>query len=312
MYVINARNVAKALPVGINYLRTRGKVEQSRAGMVLVSPVPVTTVYTNPTERVLLSAERDANPFFHLAEALWMLGGRNDAAYLNQFVKNFGERFAEPDGTIHGAYGFRWRHVFGMDQLNMVLQVLRKDPASRQAVISMWDPVADLDKPELKDRPCNTHIYLRINEERLDITVCCRSNDALWGAYGANAVHFSVLQEYLAAKLGVQVGVYYQISNNFHVYVNELAQHEGAMLDLRRYSTTPLVTDHESFDEEVLMLLENRRPRRNRFLAETAYWMIEAYIARKVPRDARECLEQVKSEDWRIAGQEWIDRRSKV
>ena len=310
MHVINARNVAKALPLGIEYLRQKGKVEESRAGPVLVAPGPVMTAYAHPNERVLLSAERDANPFFHLAEALWMLAGRNDAAFLDRFVRDFGARFAEPDGSVHGAYGYRWRCHFDRDQLDTVVRVLKVDPASRQAVIGMWDPNVDLDKPELKDRPCNTHIYLRIHNDRLDITVCCRSNDALWGAYGANAVHFSVLQEYLAAKLDVSIGTYYQLSNNFHAYTNELDKRPGAMLDLRRLAPMPLVTDVASFDDEVSMLLDGDKPTRNSFLAETAFWMLEAYYVRKVPRDARECLAQVKAQDWRIAGEEWIDRRS--
>lgn len=52
----------------------------------------------------------------------------------------------------------------------------------------------------------------------LNMTVFNRSNDLIWGTLGANVVHFSVLQEYMAARLGVKVGVYNQVSNNLHVY----------------------------------------------------------------------------------------------
>jgi thymidylate synthase len=312
MHVIDVRNVAEALPIGVEYLRTYGQEEESRAGKVLVAPTPVTTVYRKPNERVLLSAVRDANPFFHLAEAMWMLAGRNDSAYLDQFVKDFGKRFAEPNGIVHGAYGWRWRQQFSMDQLKTVIRMLRHEPGTRQAVITMWDPNDDLDRPELKDRPCNTHIYLRINAGKLDMTVCCRSNDILWGAYGANAVHFSILQEYLAAQIGVQPGTYYQVSNNFHVYVDELARHQGSLVDTRKYPAAPLVDDPASFDDELRELMEGWKPTRNRFLAETAYWMIEAYLVRHVARDVAECLEQVRSQDWRVAAQEWVARRSKL
>ena len=312
MHVISARNVSEALPLGIEYLTAHGRNEPSRNGRVWVAPVPVTTVYAKPNERVLLSASRDANPFFHLAESLWMLAGRNDSAYLNQFVKTFGARFAQPDGMLHGAYGYRWRNHFSMDQLKWVINILKADPLSRQAVLTMWDPEIDLARRDVKDIPCNTHIYLRVNAGQLDMTVCCRSNDILWGAYGANAVHFSILQEYLAAHLEIPLGTYYQIINNFQVYLDELMKKQGKFLDHRRYPTEPLVTDTASFDDEVLMLLEGWQPKRNRFLAETAYWMLEAYMVRKVPRDVTECLQQVAAQDWRIAGQEWIARRSKV
>ena len=82
MHVIRARNVQEALVVGLQDLRRYGVERESRNGPVVVFPEPVTTVCERPEERVLFHCERDANPFFHLFEALWMLAGRNDLAYL--------------------------------------------------------------------------------------------------------------------------------------------------------------------------------------------------------------------------------------
>lgn len=252
MHTISARNVNDAYAQGLAYLREFGVREDSRAGPVLVAPTPVTTVYTQSRERVLLDPNRDANPFLHLFEALHMLAGRNDARWLDRFVRDFSSRFAEDDGHQHGAYGHRWRRHFDMeggghpglpDQIETVVRLLRVNPDDRRVVLTMWDPVADLGA-DMRDIPCNTHIYPRVRslsrEEEtgmvldipekyhgipqrvLDITVCCRSNDAIWGCYGANSVHFSVLQEYLAGRIGVGVGRYYQVSNNFHAYVDVL------------------------------------------------------------------------------------------
>ena len=50
------------------------------------------------------------------------------------------------------------------------------------------------------------------------MTVCCRSNDIIWGAYGANAVQFSILQQYIADRLEIEMGPYVQISDSFHAY----------------------------------------------------------------------------------------------
>lgn len=258
MQVIKVRNVREALPEGLRYLASVGEVMESRDGPVVVAPTPVTTVYERPRERVLLSAVRDANPFFHLMESFWMLAGHDNAAFLDEYVVDFSKRFAEPGGEIHDAYGRRWRSAFGFDQLDQVVRTLRADPNSRQCVVTMWDPTPthevtqnshgvgdhptndeiivgedDL-RGSWRTRPCNTHAYLRVRdsslsmtqaeldtvgpERVLDLTICCRSNDVLMGAYGANAVHFSVLQEYLAARIGVGVGTLYQVSNNYHVY----------------------------------------------------------------------------------------------
>src|SRR5678816_542793 len=138
MHVINANNVNDAYYQGLRLLKD-APIESSRAGEVRVWPCPVTTVYERPTERVLFDPKRDANPFFHLFEALWMLSGRQDATWLDRFVKDFSSRFTEEDGTQHGAYGHRWRNAFGFDQLHHVVNTLRSDPTSRQCVIQMWD-----------------------------------------------------------------------------------------------------------------------------------------------------------------------------
>ena len=218
MRTIHARNVNDAWTQAVQMMLEEGRCEDSRAGPVLVMPCPVMTVYAKPCERVLFDRVRDANPFFHLFEAMWMLAGRNDAEFLNLFVKDFGARFAQSNGTIHGAYGFRWREHFGFDQLDFIVKQLKENPGNRQAVLQMWDTgyAMDLVVKDWKDRPCNTHVYFRIRDLHLDMTICCRSNDILWGAYGANAVHFSFLQEYMAGRIGCAVGLMYQFSNNWH------------------------------------------------------------------------------------------------
>jgi hypothetical protein len=70
------------------------------------------------------------------------------------------------------------------------------------------------------DVPCNTHAYLSVKDGALDMTVCNRSNDIIWGAYGANYVHMGMLQEFVAQAAGYAVGTYYQMSNNYHMYID--------------------------------------------------------------------------------------------
>jgi thymidylate synthase len=266
MLQIIARNVNDLYSSSVRVIQEVGIEEQTRNGPALVAPYPIMTAMHRPLERVLFDEERNANPFFHLFEAIWMLAGRADAAWLNNFVKDFGERFAEEQGYLHGAYGQRWRFHFGCDQLELVAEKLAHNPDDRRVVITMWNPMVDLidtgPTPEIvtipKDLPCNTHIYPRIRStpegKFLDLTVCCRSNDIIWGATGANAVHFSFLLEYLAGlisdkrqmlarpidpttggrslynsigqdgkKLGlVKPGILYQMANNWHAYINTL------------------------------------------------------------------------------------------
>lgn len=362
MRVIDVRNVCEALPAGLGALVRDGRTEETRAGPCLVYPTPVVTVTHCPRQRVLFSAIRDANPFFHLAEAMWMLAGRNDSEFLSRYVQDFGERFAESDGSIHGAYGYRWRRAFLVDQIEAVVERLRLDRGTRQCVLQMWDcgtltlPVdrgngdvgeEDVGQRDLtgkwRDRPCNTHCYLRVRYDEvegvhvLDLTVCCRSNDAVWGAHGANAVHFSVLQEYLAARIGVEVGVMYQVSNNYHVYLPELsrlrARAEGdrhlltddelvASLADDRYGgrevrTMSLFDSPDLIDADVQGLcaaVDAQRPRRDDY-ANDAFPAIETLLlAYSVRFRTDECLELISScrdalPDWTLACSEWVRRR---
>lgn len=221
MKVIEARNVHHALPLALSLLDRYGTPRGSRNGPVLVAPWPVTTVYRNPTERVLFWPQRDANPFFHLYESLWMLAGRKDLAPLLRYVADFG-KFSDDGVTLHGAYGYRWRTHGAVDQLAVIAGELTADPDDRRSVLQMWDVHVDLARRG-KDVPCNLlATFQRDAAGCLDLTVFCRSNDLVWGAYGANAVHFSMLLEYMALWVGCPVGVYRQVSVNWHAYTSVL------------------------------------------------------------------------------------------
>lgn len=354
MQVIAARNVNDAFTAGLQLLKEEGVDEDSRAGKVRVMPIPVTTLYTRPMERVLFNASRDANPFFHLMESLWMLAGRNDATWLDKFVSDFSSRFAEDTGLQHGAYGFRWREHFGVDQLDKVVDILRKNPGSRQAILTMWDPCVDLGFFK-RDLPCNTQVYLRVRKEievvgasqvsglggahqeqvsYLDITVCCRSNDIIWGAYGANAVHFSVLQEYLAARIGVGVGRYYQISNNYHAYYDVLPKLIDATKDDRdayggwgdpyaasMVKPTPIITDAGRFDQDLETFFQigtvfdhSGVSYANSFFPQVAvplFWAYHKWREKTRLTALDRVLGVPEHSDWGLAARDWMGRRIK-
>lgn len=327
MQIIKVRNVCQALPQTISYLNEHGRVEPSRGGEVLVAPTPMMTITEHPRERVLFSAKRNANPFFHLAEAMWMLSGRNDAKFLDRFIHDFSTKYAEEDGTLHDAYGYRWRAGFGADQLSAVVDRLIQDPLDRQSVIQMWDPSIDFNDDLLrkwKSKPCNTNIYLRINENKLDMTVCCRSNDMLWGCHGSNAVHFSILQEYLAARIDVEIGTMYQLSNNAHVYLNQSHIIKKDLED-DRYSNNhiypiSMFTDPEYIDEdtdEFLLNYENDKiidesDYANGWFANTLGKALHAHKLYKQKQFTAALMvaEEIEAMDWRIACYEWIERKS--
>ena len=326
---ITARNVNEALCEGLTWLTVAGEEESSRNGPVLVSPSPAMTTYLNPRERVLFSPLRDANPFFHLMESLWMLGGRNDLAFPLQFNSRFGD-YSDDGITLHGAYGFRWREHFGVDQLMRLAEELRT-PGTRRAVLGMWDPAVDLGRAGA-DLPCNTHAYFSVRTDggghpTLDMTVLCRSNDAIWGAYGANAVHFSMLQEVLAELVGARVGRYTQYSHNFHVYLEKFPREQLHLLagDAARndlYGSpvlemcpTPLIGhDAKLWLMELDVFLSDAAGDtlyEEPFFNEVAAPVYNAWLARR-RGDLDGCLSALaccQAPDWRYACEAWVTRR---
>lgn len=316
-HAIRAKNVNEALARGLTWLLMAGKEYPSRNGGVLAYPEPVITTYLNPTERVLFSPLRDANPFFHLMESLWMLAGRNDLEFPKTFNSRFGE-YSDDGVTVHGAYGFRWRQQFGVDQLDRLVRELRRDPSSRRAVLQMWDPAADLEKMENggRDVPCNTTVFFDAKDGALSMTVCNRSNDAIWGAYGANAVHFSVLLEYMAAMVGLPVGKYHQVSNNLHAYLEKfpreklqaLAESADALDYYGTVSPRPMVTNPATFSvdlEKFLWRPGESQDFGNPWFEEVANPVYRAWFSRSSAD-----LTAIKAEDWALACTQWVERRA--
>ena len=327
MHVFRARNVHQAaLEVACAVVEQPELTHRttSRNGDVRVFSEPVSTCYENPLERVIFWPERNANPFFHLLESLWMLAGRNDVAYIGGLLKRMHD-YSDDGETLHGAYGYRWRCHFGEDQLARIAESLRKNPADRRQVLAMWDARSDL-FGELggvgKDLPCNLlATFTRGAGGELNMMVANRSNDVVWGAYGANAVHFSYLQEYVANRIGCPVGKYWQVSSNFHIYDATWRLLEPITEDRGSYpcpysdgsvAAYPLGADAPTFDAELHAFLdEGKCDGKVPFFRDVAQPLAKAREIWKQEKDAARALHAAgdcKDSAWQRAAREWIGR----
>lgn len=320
MKVLEVNNVNEALHLGVSMLAEHGEKIAPRGKETLEMPVPIATVYRYPKQRVLFSKIRDANPFFHFMEALWILEGRKDVGFVSKFNSNI-KTFSDNGSDFHGAYGYRLRNKFGIDQLDAAINLLKKDKTTRRCVLQMWHCEFDLGA-ESNDIPCNDLIFLKIRNGALHMRVCCRSNDVIWGAYGANAVHFSMLLEYLAGRVGVEVGTYTQISDSYHVYLDnpklqpliKECPFGGRNLYARGCETYPMVTVPKKFDEDLNTFFEgfvSENSFSNKFFPDVAVPMLATWELHKSNRRGLAYVNQIKAEDWRIACREWLERREK-
>ena len=318
-HTITARNVSDALWLAKQKLENSGTKVETRNGKAIELREPIAIVYNQPMERVLFYPERDANPIFHFMESLWMLAGRQDVEWIAKFNKRMAE-YSDNGKQLQGAYGYRWRKYFHTDQLVKVIYRLRTYENDRRTVLTMWDAEEDLRLDnDCKDHPCNTHIYFSIRDRTLDMTVCNRSNDMIWGAYGANAVHMSILQEYVAARVNAKVGIYTQFSNNLHAYLDTLRTLKDMQPDYDSYGSrgiypSRIVTRATSFIQELELFMEDpmkKHPYSNKIFPELAQPMCRVWEAWKQKEIflALDLCKEIVPDDWHIAVHEWLERR---
>lgn len=153
-----------------------------------------------------------------VAEQIWFLMGAKDLSWLQKYTKIWDD-FAENGNEVAAAYGYRWRHHFGRDQIDGLVQLLQKDPSSRHGVIHMWDPGDDglIGGTKKKNVPCPYTFTAQILGERLHLHLIIRSNDMMLGNPHDTA-GFALLAHFLAQKLKVAPGILTVSISNAHVY----------------------------------------------------------------------------------------------
>jgi len=152
-----------------------------------------------------------------IAEQVWFIQGEKDTTFLRKYTKMWDE-FIEEDGTISSAYGYRWRHHFGRDQLGKLIELLQKDQSSRHGVVITWDPKDDgYGGTPKKNVPCPYTFTVNIIGGRLNLHNIIRSNDMMLGC-PFDTFGFSLLMITLAQKLNVKPGIYTHTISNAHIY----------------------------------------------------------------------------------------------
>lgn len=179
-----------------------------------------TFTLADPRRRWTLSRSPGINPAFALAEVIWIVLGRDDAAFLTPWNRSLSQ-FSGDDPILHGAYGHRLRRSFGVDQLARASEVLSRAPHHRQVVLQIWSADGDLPsasgKPQSDDIPCNVCSLLKISDGRLHWMQVMRSNDVVLGL-PYNLVQWTSLQEITAGWIGVEVGNYTHVVDSLHIY----------------------------------------------------------------------------------------------
>lgn len=155
---------------------------------------------------------RKSNSAIGWVEGLQLVAGESYPNLMTKVAGNF-ERFKNGE-VFHGSYGPRIR-----SQMPMAIERLMNDPGTRQAVVSIWDPLHD--NQSRRDVPCTLGFQFLIRNERLVMITNMRSND-VWLGFPYDVFQFTLLQKTVANCLGLRAGTYVHNVGSMHLYESDV------------------------------------------------------------------------------------------
>ena len=178
-------------------------------------------------------------------ELLWFLKGETNLAYLHENKVSIWDEWADESGELGPLYGYQWRswptpsgnHV---DQIQQVIEQIRKTPNSRRMIVSAWN-VADLPDESVNPQqnvamgkmalaPCHAFFQFYVAEGKLSCQMYQRSCDTFLGL-PFNIASYALLTHMVAHQTDLQVGDFIWTGGDVHLYLNHLEQ---AKLQLTR------------------------------------------------------------------------------
>jgi hypothetical protein len=171
----------------------------------------------NPRACLLRCSARQPDLGFIVGQWLWVMRGSAELEPI-AFYNDAARRFSEDGKQLSGAFGARMRKRGG-DQLSSAVGLLRRDPATRRALVLFAD-TADATAPN-RDQPCAISLHLLMRAGRLEAITTMRSQSALM-VLPYDAALFMAIHIWVAACLGVEPGPHVWLAHSFHIYEDEL------------------------------------------------------------------------------------------
>lgn len=182
----------------------------------------------DPLDRIITDRGRKMNIAFGIAEWYAIMFGINSIEFFKNFISDY-DKYSSDGTVLDGAYGTRINYFDQngdpRSQIQGVIQELRRDPTTRRAVISIYRD-EDLFGLGGKNTPCTLSLQFLIREGQLHMIVNMRSSDVVRGVTYDLFV-FTMLQEYIARHLEVELGSYFHNAGSLHFYETDMPLYKG-------------------------------------------------------------------------------------
>ncbi len=177
-----------------------------------------------------------------VSELIWFLEGSNDERRLAEILyadkrenlsdkktiwtqnakADYWKNKANFDGDVGKIYGVQWRNFNGIDQIETLLEQIKKNPNSRRHILTAWNP-AELDLMSLP--PCHAFSQFFVSENKLSCQLYQRSCDMFLGV-PFNIASYSLLTHIIARECNLQVGFFIHTLGDYHIYHQHFSQVE--------------------------------------------------------------------------------------
>lgn len=192
----------------------------------------------HPKEKLILNPARRLRPSLAVARFIWMMAGNDRVADIS-FYDDRAEWFSDDGFSIPGSnFGQRiLRPQPGINQLSATVDLLRRSPATRRAVMSIYQP-GDCGRNS-RDIPCALSLGFHIRDGVLASTILMRSNNA-FSLFPHNIFEFSLLAEVIAAEIGIPLGPLSYFALSMHLYEEDFSAAERVIsLNTKAYRDSP-------------------------------------------------------------------------
>lgn len=158
-------------------------------------------------------------------ELIWFLRGDTNVRYLQENGVTIWDEWADENGDLGPIYGRQWRAFPAqdgstIDQIDWVVNEIKRNPDSRRLVVSAWNPA---DIPRMSLAPCHCLFQFSVTNGKLSCLLMQRSADSLLGI-PFNIASYALLTHMVAQVTGLQVGEFVHMFGDTHLYVNHLDQ----------------------------------------------------------------------------------------
>jgi len=234
---VTGKNLPEAYHNALIELDKHGEVTTCNAYNQLQKELSMTFVVENPISEPMVS-RLIIGGFYELQQyVMEVLDGILDfkiGASENAWEYTYHDRIANYGGQLN--------------QLQFVIDELKRSPDSRRAVIDIRDNKVD---PFNSHPACLQHVQFLIRGGKLHMKVLMRSNDGVEATF-MNAFAFVMLQKKVADALDLPVGSYVHRANSFHCYEKDFPLLDQFITGIKTKPIDEITYEYDGFFQDLM------------------------------------------------------------